>query len=216
MTKLPRRHSPARYLRRVLLQLLVLGSIVAVITIVTSRSGLRIDLSADIAGVHTAAIPGDASHFDPLASYDTIHRFAGVDFELASIDIRYVHSDGTVDLTANNDPQVDYIFFREQATPPPNMPPLGTDGVTDQPWDDQNAVYVQPTRIISSEGYVQGLKSIPPPQCSLLRLWDTAVEKDAPRNAVAQVRLDASGYRFRIKASHIDLEFDLDCQLKAK
>ena len=118
-----------------------------------------------------------------------------------------------MDMGANYDPQVDYRFFRELATPPPNMPPLGSKGVTANPWDDMKEVLIQPSRMISTGGNVQGLTSVPAPKCSMSRLWETAAEKGAPKNAVAIVHLNASGYTFRIKAAEIDLDFDMDCRL---
>jgi hypothetical protein len=164
--------------------------------------------------VNIAAVPGDGSHFDPIAAYDAVHKFAGDTLDLASITITYVRSDGTLDLMAPYDPNVDYRFMRELLTPPPNSPPVGVKGVTDQKWDNQVEVLIQPSRMISVGGDVQGLIRAAAPTCSLTTLWSTAIEKGAAKDAVATVRYDHNGYNFRIKNTSTDLNFDTDCHLK--
>src|SRR5215813_8400854 len=149
--------------------------------------------------VNISGVPGDPSHFDPIAQYDAIHKFAGESLELDSIIVTYVRSDGTLDLSAPYDPRVDYKFFRELSTPPPSAPPLGVRGVTDQKWDDQVEVLVQPSRLISIGGNVQGLTAIPAPKCSMKTLWSAALEKGASADAVANVVINKSGYYFSIR-----------------
>src|SRR4051812_19138020 len=41
-------------------------------------------------GINIAAVPGDSSHFDPIAEYDEVHKFAGANLDLDSIVITYV------------------------------------------------------------------------------------------------------------------------------
>jgi hypothetical protein len=199
-----------------LLIVLILLAIIAVIVIVGVRLAQSVTAALPQLGlpVDIGSVPGDPSHFDPIAAYDTVHKFAGADRALASIVIRYVRADGTLDLKAGYDPNVQYKFFTELATPPPNAPPLGSRGVTDQKWDDQVEVLIQPTRMISDEGDVQGLKPIAAPTCSLRTLWSAAIEKGAPKDAVAIVVVDSSGYDFRIDHTKINLSFDTDCTLK--
>jgi hypothetical protein len=216
MTNIPPHGSALRSaLPVLLLALLVILAIIVAIVIVVVRVVQPVEVAIPQIGpsVNTAAVPSDPSHFDPIAAYDAVHQFAGADLDLAYINIDYARSDGTLDLNANYDPRVEYEFFRELSTPPPNAPPVGSKGVTDQKWDDQADILIQPSRMLSVGGNVQGLKKIPAPKCSLKRLWDTAIEKGASKDAVAIVRLDASGYSFRIEGTKIDLSFDTDCGL---
>ncbi len=165
--------------------------------------------------VETAAVPGDPGHFDPIASYEQVHQFAGADLDLGYLLIDYVRADGTLDLTAPYDPRVQYRFFRELSTPPPSAPPVGVQGVTEQPWDDMNEILIQPRRMLSSRGNVQGLKRLPAPICSMKTLWGVAIARGAPKDAVASVFYDSTGYHFRIENTRFDMDFDPTCKLMA-
>ncbi|MEP7289591.1 MAG: hypothetical protein ABI947_27900 [Chloroflexota bacterium] len=166
--------------------------------------------------VQIDAVPGDPSHFDPIASYDSVHKFAGSTLDLDTIIATYVRSDGTLDLSAPYDPNVDYRFFEELSTQPPSAPPLGVRGVTDQKWDNQVEVLIQPKRMISIGGAVQGLHAATAPKCALKTLWSAALEKGAPSDAVAKIIYNVAGYNFSIRNTKIDLDFDTDCRLKTK
>ncbi len=194
---------------------LVFSGAICAFVFISSRVAQTIETITGGEGpsVNIGAVPGDPSHFDPIASYETIHKFAGETLDLDSIVISYVRSDGTLDLKAGYDPTVNYRFFHELSTPPPSAPPLGSKGVTDQKWDDQVEVVVQPSRIISIGGNVQGLTAISAPTCSMKRLWSAAIEKGAPSDAVASVVINKSGYYFSIRNTKTSLHFDADCRL---
>src|SRR5690349_4318553 len=52
-------------------------------------------VSASVVPDTANAILGDESHFDPIAVYPAIAKYAGNDLQLSSIHIYYVRSDGT-------------------------------------------------------------------------------------------------------------------------
>ncbi len=54
---------------------------------------------------------------------------------------------------------------------------------------------------------------LPDPDCTAQQLWETALKKDAPRDAVAYITYDADGYNFSISGV-ISLQFTIDCKLK--
>jgi hypothetical protein len=194
----------------VLIVILIIGGVVIF------RSGQTELIGGDLSGpqVNITSIPGDAAYFDPIVAYDAVHKFAGATYDLSSIRINYVRSDGTLDLNAPYDPTIQYEFVRELQTPPPSMPPVGVQGVTDQKWDDQIEVLIQPTRMLSTQGYVQGRTIATAPKCSLKTLWSAAMEKGASKDAVATILFSATGYHFSIRSTSITLEFDNDCHLK--
>jgi hypothetical protein len=215
MTTIPPRNGCNFRIFIILLLVIVIFAAISVFFFVGAGVKQAIEIASSMGGpsVNIGAVPGDPSHFDPIASYETIHDFAGETLDLDSIVISYVRSDGTLDLKAGYDPTVNYRFFHELSTPPPSAPPLGSKGVTDQKWDDQVEVLVQPTRIISIGGNVQGLTAISAPKCTMKRLWSAALEKGAPPDAVASVVINKSGYNFSIRNTKISLHFDTDCRL---
>jgi hypothetical protein len=53
---------------------------------------------------------------------------------------------------------------------------------------------------------------IPPPACSLQALWQTAIVRGAPPDAVAAVEYDKDGYTFTIRGTSVTIRLGPDCQ----
>ncbi|MBA3874908.1 MAG: hypothetical protein H0X30_37755 [Anaerolineae bacterium] len=185
----------------------------------------------------TRPVPGDAAHFDPVASYPSVLDYAGTGAQLVSLNAYYVRSDGTVELNATYSPApyVDYDFVRQLDKAPPNAPPIGAGGANTDPWYEPIEIHLyQPGqfRHVESAGnsytYVNkgmersvddpqnGLRDpvLPPPACPFAKLWSVAVTKDAPADAVAIITYDENGYDFSISGLSVYLKFDMDCKLK--
>ncbi|MCB9456078.1 MAG: hypothetical protein H6671_08835 [Anaerolineaceae bacterium] len=186
----------------------------------------------------TRPVPGEAAHFEPFVALPGIFEYAGAGAELVSIDLRYVRSDGTMDLTAESyRPRAEYTFVRP-AAPPADAPPIGAGGSVSGQWYERVTIEAyQPgqwrhvTTIsggVSTEySYMnQGMErdidspisSKPPviarPECSLAEMWEAAKKQDAPQDAVATITYNAQGYDFRISALSISLQFGTDCRLR--
>ena len=184
----------------------------------------------------TRPIPGDAAHFDPVASYASVLDYAGVGAELVSVKAYYVRSDGALELNATYSPPpyVDYNFVRKLDKAPPNAPPIGAGGANAAPWYEPIEIYLyQPgqwRKVSGSVSYTyvnkgmqrsvddpeNGLRNpiVPPPNCPFAKLWSVALTKDAPAEAVAIINYDAEGYDFSISGLSVYLKFDMDCKLK--
>ncbi len=184
----------------------------------------------------TRPVPGDAAHFDPVASYPSVLDYAGAGAQLVSINAYYVRSDGTVELNASYTPApyVTYDFVRKLDKAPPNAPPIGAGGANTDPWYEPIEIHLyQPGqwRQVKSSSvsytYVNkgmersvddaenGLSHpvVPPPNCPFATLWSLALTKDAPAEAVAIIQYDADGYNFSISGLSIYLKFGMDCKL---
>jgi len=186
----------------------------------------------------TRPVPGDAAHFDPVASYSGVLDYAGAGAELVSISAYYVRSDGTVELNASYTPApyIIYEFVRKMDKAPANAPPIGAGGANTAPWYEPIEIHLyQPGqwRQVKSSSvsytYVNkgmersvddpenGLNHpiVPPPACPFAKLWAVALTKDAPAEAVAIIQYDADGYDFSISGLSVYLKFDMDCKLKS-
>lgn len=180
--------------------------------------------------VDTRPVPGDATAFDPIATFQEIAAYAGEGAQLIRLSAYYVKSDGTLDLTADYYPRVDYEFARE-VPPPEDAPPVGAGGSAGGKWYEFIDIDAyQPNqwrRVSGSQNYSymnQGMERdvsaprtlsstfIPPPECSFADLWTVAMTQDAPRDAVAVIEYDSEGYDFRISDVSISLRFDTECQ----
>lgn len=179
-------------------------------------------------------LPADGSTFDPIANLDAVHDFAGRDFDLVAIDAQFVRSDGTMDLYASYQPNIMYRFAREVAG---ESGPIGTSSNTSGIQYEIVQVEVAGPTLRSSpapEGGVQftpflGMDRdqwgpadsmpgvfMPEPACDFARLWSTALEMDAPAEAVAIIHYARDHYEFRIEGTTINLRFDLDCNLTSR
>lgn len=181
------------------------------------------------------SVPGDSASFDPIAQYETVRQYAGEGAVLLEMSAYYVKSDGTVDLNASYNPYVSYDFFRPSTSEGQEAPPLGAGGSGSDQWYQTVSVEAwRPGKTWSiqsgSSHYTfttQGLSrewdeprntlpgtAIDAPRCSFATLWQTAIQRDAPANAVAIIDYDEDGYSFRIRDTGISLEFGTNCSLR--
>lgn len=192
----------------------------------------------NVFGEDTREVPGDASAFDPIASFAEIEAYArgeAPSIKLIDIKAMYVKSDGTLDLTAESYfPTVTYEFVIPAARPE-NAPPIGAGGSTG---DYEQLVTIKAFRpgqmrtVTTISGGTRtdytyqhlGLerKTDDPrpvnqreiavaPACSLADLWEKALHYDAPRDSVAIIDYDGE-YSFNISAVNVDLTFDQSCK----
>jgi hypothetical protein len=199
-------------------------------------------LFASITGItppESVEIAGDASRFDPLEGLEQAQALAGEDAQLAAISAYYVRVDGTMDLHADYTPRpyTDYEFLRPIPRPD-DAPPVGVGGSTNGQWYEPITVKAyepgQRRRVTRTGGgistsydYVNKglLKEVSDPtttpfedpvelpQCTFVELWEVALTKDAPRDAVAIIEYDVDGYTFNISGV-VYLRFDHDCKLQ--
>ena len=186
-------------------------------------------------GVETFPLNSSASHFNPFASIDEIRNRVGLNAHLVSIEASYVRSDGTMDLTASYKPapNVKYSFAVPLDKGPVDMPPVGAGRKPGDVWVqlvDVNCylpgqmVYVSRMSGRSSSQFSyhnEGMDikrrranmatlepDIGQPKVSTLDLWNMALSKGAPKDAVATIRFDTNGYKFAIAALNIQISLD--------
>lgn len=189
--------------------------------------------------IETQPVPGDASRFDPITALPGVTAFAGAGAQLVALEAWYVRADGTLELTAtySPSPRVTYTFAREVPRPA-DAPPPGVGGANAGPWYETITIEAyQPGqwRTVTRTGggistrfqYVnEGMTrevSKPSaarvalaraPGCALADLWQTALEREAPRDAVAVIKYDVDGYTFSIDGTSVNLRFGPDCRLQ--
>jgi hypothetical protein len=190
-------------------------------------------------GIETRELAGvDPGRFEPFAAFDQVRAFAGDGAELVQMRVFGVRRDGTLDLNATYTPAPDaeYRFRRRLAAPPPNAPPVGAGGAATGSWYEPVLVRVyQPgqRRQVTSTGpqgristwYVnrgmtketgqpvaETVTPLPAPACSLQALWQVAIARGAPPDAVATVEYSRDGYAFTIRGTPVSLQFGPDCQ----
>lgn len=184
--------------------------------------------------VDTREVPGDATHFDPIASFDALKAYAGEGALLTSFDAYYVRSDGTMDLTADYYPHAG-LEFVIPTTAPADAPPIGAGGSTSGKWYipvdidiAQPGQWWHVTSGSSEYSYMtKGMEReaddptssdqtlLADPTCPFATLWQEAIKHDAPQSAVAIIRYDADGYDFTISDVSVYLEFDANCKLQS-
>lgn len=182
--------------------------------------------------------PGNAAQFDPVQSFRAVQGYAGEGAEFASMEARFVRSDGTLNLTADYKPSptVDYVFYRT-VPPPADAPPMGTTRSASSTWQARIEVqlskpgqryYVnrQSGGIKATYNYVnKGMKreenspslmpvnqSRPSPTCSFRDLWQQAIQQGVPQDGVATISYDGE-YRFQQYGNNKLLRFGADCKL---
>ena len=242
-----RRRTGCALLSVVIGLLIVLGifGAVAVGVLAVAAPNMLSNLVGGIAGVQTLqtrAVPGTASSFDPISSFEAAREFAGPDAQFISLRASNVRSDGTLDLTATYSPapRVDYKFAREIPRPA-DAPPVGAGGTGTGPWYEPVTVEAyRPgqrrqittqsggsrvtfqhvneglTRSVSAASTSLDGKLVDAPQCAFKNLWQTALEANskAQKDAVAIISFDSDGYDFVISGLGVSLHFDMDCRLK--
>lgn len=212
--------------------LLVIGLIV--LSILLWHFVLRYLFESGFGMADTRPVPGDPTRFDPIDALPTIVLYAGSDVRLISIEANYVQANGAVDLTAQSYwPSVTYTFVRDVPRPE-NAPPIGAGGTTSGTWYQEISVeayrpghWWSVRRGSASYQFMnQGMEReieepvgqfskepVPNPDCSFRDLWDVALAREAPPDAVAIINYDSQGYDFRIRDTSVNLRFDADCQL---
>ncbi|MFV9504831.1 MAG: hypothetical protein AB4911_09730 [Oscillochloridaceae bacterium umkhey_bin13] len=187
--------------------------------------------------IQSRPVQGDPANYDPIAAYASLQAFAGEGAQLISLDAQFVRADGTLDLTAsyNPAPRVNAEFALEVA-PPENAPPIGAGGLGT--WYRRVSIHAyrpgQQGRVSSTgaggsvtytyvnEGMTRDIDDpatgtftfLPTPTCAFADLWQVALERGAPANAVASIEYDDEGYDFRIRDVNFRLRFDNTCQVK--
>lgn len=185
----------------------------------------------------TFALTGDTTHFDPIASVNEIRSHIDPNAKLSSIEISYIRSDGTMDLSAKYNAKATYQFYRELAQPPKDAPPVGAGGTVNGKWYEPVSAEVyepgQWRHVTKMGGGVsteysyenKGIdldrdnptaapqKFVDDPKCQIKDFWKIAIGKGAPADAVARVDYGDSGYEFRISDADISLKFTNDCKL---
>lgn len=194
-----------------------------------------------IVAEQTWFVPGDASAFDPVASFDAVSAQAGPGARLLGFEARFVRADGTLDLKAtySPSPSAEYRFARA-ASSPKSLPPLGAGRAPGDRWFEPVTVKVsRPWAFRSVSRASGGMRTryqyfhlgmarearapqsgpepawAERPSCALSDLWKVAADQGVPKDAVAVVRYDATGYRFTIEGARFDFTFGADCALRA-
>lgn len=176
--------------------------------------------------------------FDPIAMLPQAQAMAGENAQLLEIEMRFARADGTMDLTATYQPAPTTTYtFMIEVPPPPDAPPVGVGGYTGGNFYQQIEViaerpgqrrHVTITTNNSRTQYTyvtQGLRREPStprgsapgtpiaaPTCALSTLWEQAIRRDAPRDAVATITYDQNGYYFSVQGV-IRLRFNVNCEL---
>lgn len=186
-------------------------------------------------GIEQRDVPEeDLSRFDPVAGLALATDMAGPDAQLVSVRLAGVRRDGTMDVLATYRPAPDaeYRFGQRLAKPPPNAPPIGAGGSAKGIWYEPVVVRIampgQQRRITfggSRIDYVTKAmerRTEPPvatepllvsaPTCSLTAVWQQAIARGAPTDAVAQIEYSRAGYSFLITGTGVSLRFGPDCQ----
>jgi hypothetical protein len=159
---------------------------------------------------------------------------------LLEMDAAYVRADGTMDLNATYSPapNTTYTFLRSiprpEDAPPPGVAGTSASGdwfevidirafepgqrrrVTQRGSVNVDYYYTNEgmTRIIQDRTNDVDMEDIvPAPTCALTDLWEVALARGAPENAVAVISYDADGYQFNIVGEMV-LRFNANCQLR--
>jgi hypothetical protein len=192
---------------------------------------------AKMMGAETYPLKSDPKHFDPFAGLAEVRERVGKNAHLIEISAYYVRSDGTMDLEATYkpSPNVTYTFQVPVDKPPSDAPPVGVGSTTrDSVWLQEVEVECyQPgqgrsvsrssggTRVSYSyhnEGMdfsrhspaMQPFKDdIGDPKITTVALWKIALDKGAPKDAVAIINDSGTGYRFNISAAKIFFTCDV-------
>jgi len=179
---------------------------------------------------NTWFVAGDNHRFDPVAGYAGIHKFAGKDMQLVKMTAKFVRPDGTMDLYAKYQPTTVYNFAKSVEV---NLPPVGagrTQAQQEQYSHTTVTVYDPSTynldvyrrsyrnygmqkTTIDNVSMDPGLsdKFVEAPRCSFADLWKQAIAHGAPKDAVATITYDQTGYAFQIPDVSFSAKFDGAC-----
>lgn len=198
------------------------------------------NVCARMNGKETYPLKSSATRFDPFAAIPEIRERVGKNAHLITIDARYVGSDGTMNLEANYKPQPNatYVFQVPLDNPPANSSPVGAGHGPGGVWMQTVTVECyQPgqRRTIStfsgssrSQYFLinEGMevdrsrptqRDIEPdvaPSMSTAELWKIALEKGAPKDAVATITANRSGCTFSITGTKVNFYVDYSGKLQ--
>jgi len=175
--------------------------------------------------VRAEDLPGGPHAVDPLALLSKAREVAGVgeDVGLKAIVAVHVGSTGLIDLAPPNyEARIEYWFMKKAVLPEAGAaPPLGATDPSRRPSAIEWIVHVVATGIHAPAHQNAGGDigdPVPPPHCTLRRIWASALRAGAPKSAVAVIRYGnaggffddgdpGKGWRFKIEGT--ELEWDL-------
>jgi hypothetical protein len=193
-------------------------------------------------GMETSELIGiEPTRFDAFAVYPQVAAFAGDNLQLVKIRAYGVRLDGTMDLMASYTPapRAEYEYIRNLAGPPPDAPPVGTGGQAGSAWQEKVKVDVfQPGQLRNSSTTNNGVgyriqwqnrgmvrqnekptaaakpeaTNLAVPTCPLTLIWQQALSRGAPPDAIATVEYTRDGYDFSIQGTQVRFRLSPTCQ----
>ena len=199
---------------------IALGVTLGIVLAVAVSFGLQLLVPWGLIDGSSAAVPGDASRFDPVEHLSEVLQFACPGCVLVSLTATDVRPDGTVDLTRGGESRVEY----EVEKPKRGDPSL--------PEDNYEHVHVKIQKPGSwlEPGHVKGLwmskqgasrvhesgSWAAPPPCPLSVLWQRSGLDDLSDNARATVEWGRSGATLAVAGRGTVLAFDSRCALRTE
>jgi hypothetical protein len=196
---------------------------------------------AKMLGAETYPLKADPNHFDPFKALGEIRAKAGKNAHLTEIEVEYVRSDGTMNLNATYTPapRVTYTFEVPLDKAPADAPPVGAGSTgPGSVWMQKVEIEVyepgQGRSVTKTSGnsrvqytyHNEGMDierrtprmedikdDIGDPKISAADLWKIALQKGAPKDAVATIDYRKSGFRFDITGVNIFFNCDHDGKL---
>lgn len=165
----------------------------------------------------------DQTRFDPILAKDVVTEFAGPDVSFASMSASNIRSDGTQDFSNEEYPPLTtYTFVGKAKSAAPvgviaqNVPGVEISvrrkGVhTTRPRAGQTNFHYH-FGLARRESNSSGLGTSAFPTCSFKELWEKAIAKGAPKDAVATI-VYAGAYSFGISGTPHNFQFDQSCKL---
>ncbi len=156
---------------------------------------------------NTAAPPGVIERFDASAGFTAMANFAGPQARLITLRATGVGSDGMMNLAAPGGPKIAAEFVAAAIAGDPELQPEGKYAVG-------HAIRVLLT-VQAPRGEHRGMgrapngratgdeRTIEPPGCTFVELWNQAIELGAPRTGTATIDYDAEGYAFAIDGQEV-------------
>ncbi|MBN2441572.1 MAG: hypothetical protein JXJ04_09495 [Spirochaetales bacterium] len=186
---------------------------------------------------NAADIPGNDRKFNPVTSYEKVHAFAGKDTRLISIYANLVKSDGTLDIKADYKPTVTYKFYRpihkeeikkggplgsgikeqrnvytaEEVTVTISYPHHYTLTINNGEPQSKYDPGMNRTRYFNNKEYESLIAG--PPGYTFEYVWEEAIRREVPADAVAVIYYDHTGYQFSIRDTSISYKIDIYGQL---
>lgn len=165
----------------------------------------------------------DATRFNPLDFAAQAAQLAGPGLRYETMYFDGVKADGTVDLTAAYEPTGAFRFMGDAKASDAPLGARGSDEVvrryitferpgwhTSRNGSKRNIRWSRGLRIYNATASPEPTTELP--RCSLKALWDVAITRGIPKDAVAHISHDHEGYELRINDTDLPvIEFDHDC-----